>query len=78
MITGSECLRLVVPGQRDFAAQHHDPRVEVMRVQVLGEWPAGRVTSEIDKGAGTSWTKAHTRENFVPPLTLAGQDCNRL
>jgi hypothetical protein len=32
-----ECLRLVVAGQRDFAAQHHDARVKVVRVQLLGE-----------------------------------------
>ena len=34
MIAGTEGFRLAVPDQREFAAQHHDPSIEVMRVEI--------------------------------------------
>ena len=37
MLARPERLRLVVAGHRGLAAQHHDPHVEVVRVQLLGE-----------------------------------------
>ena len=34
MIAGTEGFRLTVPDQRELAAQHHEPDIEVMRVQI--------------------------------------------
>src|SRR5690348_9218960 len=36
VIAGLVCVRVVVPGERDFAAQHHYAQIEVVRVQILG------------------------------------------
>ena len=37
MIASSESLGLVVSGHCDLAAEHHNPNVEVMRVQIFAE-----------------------------------------
>jgi hypothetical protein len=43
VIAGSECLSLVVAGHSRLAAQHHDPHVKVVRVQLFGG--PGRLTA---------------------------------
>src|SRR6185312_16001519 len=37
VVAGPERFRLVVAADGDLAAQHHDARIEVVRVQLLGE-----------------------------------------
>src|SRR6476620_9748619 len=36
VLAGLEGLRLVVPGHGDLAAEHHDPRIEIVRMRFLG------------------------------------------